>query len=336
MMLTIEEIESACASSQPVKLPKNGIEAPDLRFEETFHPYGFPAVVRSNSDSILEQFRELWGHFEKHHSTEPIRVDAQLVQDESTECPPEPSYRAMMPLMMAVADSNNYSIVDLDRCYTNIVVSLAALRHRLYAQYFLLGTPGCCISTTHATPIHAGCVALDGRGVLLCGDSGAGKSTLSYACARQGWTYISDDGSFLLNSGTERMVTGDCYKFRFRPTTAELFPEIEGLEITPRAAGKPSIELQTDTMPYIARAQTAHVDFIVFLNRRAGNPQELVPYRQDVARQFMRQALWGSAMTRAAQYAALENLLKTEIFELRYTSIDWATHRLRALVERGR
>jgi hypothetical protein len=50
----------------------------------------------------------------------------------------------------------------------------------------------------------------------------------------------------------------------------------------------------------------------------------------------MRQALWGSAMTRAAQYAALENLLKTEIFELRYTSIDWATHRLRALVERGR
>jgi hypothetical protein len=196
-MLTIEEIESACASSQPMKLPKHGVESHELRFEGSFHPYGFPAVVRSNSDCVLEQFGELWGHFEKQHHSEPIRVDAQLVQDESMECPPEPSYRAMMPLMMTVADCNNYSMVDLDRCYTNIVVSRAALRHRLYAQYFLLGTPVCCISTMHATPIHAGCVALDGRGVLLCGDSGAGKSTLSYACARQGWTYVSDDGSFL-------------------------------------------------------------------------------------------------------------------------------------------
>jgi hypothetical protein len=78
------------------------------------------------------------------------------------------------------------------------------------------------------------------------------------------------------------------------------------------------------------------VDFIVFLNRRSGDPQELVPYRKEVARHFMRQVLWGSAMTRAAQYAAIDNLLKTDVFELRYTNIDWATHRLRTLVERGR
>jgi hypothetical protein len=335
MMLTIEELESACASSQPVKLPKHGMESPDLQFEETLYPYGFPAVVRSNSDAVLEQFRELWGHFEKQHNAEPLRVDAQLAEGESMECPPEPSYRLMMPLFMAVADSNNYSVVDLDRCYTNIVVSRAALRHRLYAQYFLLGTPGCCIATTHTTPIHAGCVALGGRGVLLCGDSGAGKSTLSYACARQGWTYVSDDGSYLLNGGTERMVTGDCYKVRFRPTAAELFPEIESLEITPRAAGKPSIEMQTDTMPYIARTQTTHVDFIVFLNRRAGDPQRLVPYRKDVARQFMRQVIYGSAITRAAQYAAIERLLTMEVFELRYRCMDWAVNRLRMLVEKG-
>jgi hypothetical protein len=241
----------------------------------------------------------------------------------------------MMPLIMAVADSNNYGIVDLDRCYTKIVVSRAALQHRLYAQYFLLGTPACCIATTHATPIHAGCVALGGRGVLLCGDSGAGKSTLSYACARQGWTYVSDDASFLLNGGTERMITGDCSKVRFRPTAAELFPEIDGMEITPRAAGKPSIELQMDITPHIARAQTAHVDFMVFLNRRAGGPPQLVPYSKDVARQFMRQVLYGSSITRAAQYAAIERVLTMPVFELRYKCIDWAVNRLRMLVENG-
>jgi hypothetical protein len=335
-MLTIEQIESVCASSRPVKLPRHAIESPELNFEETFYPYGFPTEVRSNSDSILEQFRELWGRFEKRHDTAPICVDAQLVEDESTECPPEPIYRLMMPLMICTANAHNYSLVDLDRCDAKIVVSHAALRHPLYAQYFLLGTPGACIATTFTTPIHAGCVALEGRGVLLCGDSGAGKTTLSYACARQGWTYISDDGSFLLNGGTERMVTGDCYKVRFRPAAAQLFPEIEGLEITPRAAGKPSIEMRTETMPQITRAQTAHVDFIVFLNRRAGDPQQLVPYRKDVVRQSMRQTLYGSTITRAAQYTAIERLLTTEVFELRYTRIDWAVDRLRTLVETGR
>jgi len=88
----------------------------------------------------------------------------------------------MQPLLMCVADADNYSVVDLECCQTKIVISRAALRHRLYAQYFLLGSAACCV----ATGIQAGacrCVALDGRGVLLCGDSGAGKSSLSYACA---------------------------------------------------------------------------------------------------------------------------------------------------------
>jgi hypothetical protein len=335
-MLTIEEIESACNSSRPVRLPRHGMEPPDLPFEETFYPFGFPATVRSNSEAALEQYRNLWGNFAMLRDMDPIAVDVHVVPSETNECPPEPNYWLMLPLMTAVADKDNLSIVDLDRCMAAIKLSQAALAHPLYAQYFLLGTPGCCISTVYATPVHAACVALQGRGVLLCGDSGAGKSTLSYACARSGWTYVSDDASFLLNGGTERMVTGDCYKVRFRPTAATLFPELEGLPITPRATGKPSVELSTGFMPQIARAQMVRADFIVFLNRRAGETQELIPYHKDVARQFMRQVLYGSAVSRAPQYAAIEQLLTTGVLELRYTDVRWAVERLRKLVEDGR
>ena len=336
-MLMIEEIEAACEANEVLELSRHDVEAPPLPFHATFYPYGFPAEVRTNAQSVLRQYEALWGEFEKQHDSDPIEVEVLLVETTATECPPEPTCRIMQPLVINVADANNYSVVDLDRCRVRMTISRAALRHPLYAQYFILGAAGVmsAIATRYATPVHAGCVALDGRGVLLCGDSGAGKSTLSYACARAGWTYTSDDGSFLLNGGSKRIVTGNCYQVRFRPTAAQLFPELEGLEITPRAAGKPSIELQTAPMKYVKRAQTTRVDFIVFLNRRKSSPPQLVPYRRDVARHFMRQMLYGSAESLSVQYAAIDRLLVAPIFELQYSDVNWAVDRLRKLVDEG-
>jgi hypothetical protein len=304
--------------------------------KKIYYPFGFPAEVRTNSAEVLELVGELWGKFEKQHDTEPIRSDVYVVEGGSTECPPHPVYRLILPLMISVADGDNYSLVDLERRRTKISISRATLRHRLYLKYFLLGTPACCISTGFTTPIHAGCVALDTRGVLLCGDSGAGKSSLSYACARSGWTYISDDATLLLNGGAHRMVTGDCHQVRLRPTAAGLFPEVNGLEITPRAAGKPSIEMPTASLPHIVCAQTTQVDFMVFLNRHAGGSPELVPYRKDVARHFMQQVLFGSPESLAVQYQAIERLLTVDVFELRYTDLKWAVNRLQMLVQEGR
>jgi hypothetical protein len=333
-MLTVEDVESATSESS--ERPRHMIQPPDLPLQATYYPHGFPADVRTNSEWVLKQYEELWGRFRRQHDTEPLRVDVLLLESGATECPPEPTFRVMLPLITGVADADNYSIVDLDRCCAKITISRAAQRHPLYAQYFLLSTPGCCIATRYTTPVHAGCVALQERGVLLCGESGAGKSTLSYACGRAGFTYISDDGSFLLNGGTERLVTGNCYQVRFRPSAAQLFPEIEGLEITPRAAGKPSIELPTADLPQIVTAQTTRVDFIVFLNRQADGPPRLELYRKDVARQYLQQVLYGPAESLAAQYRAIDRLLTAEVFELRYSSLDWAVDRLRTLLRQGR
>jgi hypothetical protein len=36
------------------------------------------------------------------------------------------------------------------------------------------------------------------------------------------------------------------------------------------------------------------------------------------------------------QYAAIERVLKAEIFELRYSELDWAVERLEALAREGR
>jgi len=335
--MTVQEIESACKASQTLDFSRHKQETPELLLRKMFYPRGFPVEVRTNSAEILLLYKQAWGIYRKKFDTEKILVDVLVVESDSTECPPAPVYRLTQPMLMFMADANNYSIVDLSANKTQITVSRTALRHKKYLRYFFLDSAASShIATRYMTPVHAGCVALNRRGVLLCGDSGAGKSSLSYACARAGWTFVTDDASYLLNEGSDRMVTGDCHHVRLRPTAAELFPEINGLKMTPRAAGKPSIEIATATMPHIDCARTAKVDFIVFLNRHSGGAPELVSYRKDVARYFMRQVLYGSAESLARQYEAIERLLTVDVLELRYTGMDWAISRLQTLVQEGR
>jgi hypothetical protein len=336
--MTIEEIERACDRSQPLDFTRHALEAPALSLRRMFYPLGFPTELRTNSPEVMAEADNAWRMFERRFDTEPIQVDIHVTETDSIECPPTPEYRFLPPLFMAIADAENYSISDLSRNTTQVAISQAALRHRLYLRYFFLDhAGGCHIATRFTTPLHAACVALDGRGVLLCGDSGAGKSTLAYACARSGWTYVSDDAAFLLNCNfRERVVTGNCHQVRFRPSAAELFPEVQGLDITPRAAGKPSIELSTANMLHMNCAEHAKINFLVFLNRRAGTAPELLPYRSEVARSYMRQVLYGSGESLARQYESIEHLLNAEIVELRYSELDWAVDRLRMLVREGR
>ncbi|HEX4311411.1 MAG TPA: aldolase [Acidobacteriaceae bacterium] len=336
-MMTVQEIEAASEQSRPLDFSPHPLNAPMLPLRRTFYPYGFPSEVRTNEPRILDLFQASFGVFERRFDTQTISVEVHLIESDSTECPPSPSYRLSYPYLFVVADSSNYSVIDLSSLRSHMVVSTAALRYPTYLRYFFLeGGAACHVTTSFTTPVHAGCVAFNGQGVLLCGDSGAGKSSLSYACARSGWNYISDDASFLLNRNNKRIVIGDCHKVRFRPSAVELFPEIAGHEITPRAEGKPSIELPTAPMAHIHRRESASIDYLVFLNRHHDGPSALIPYSKEVARHYMRQVPFGSSESIAVQYVSIESLLTAPVFELRYSDLDWAVERLEQLVREGK
>jgi hypothetical protein len=334
--MTIEEIESACEAGRALDFSRHPIAVPELSLQKMFYPLGFPVEAKTNSAEILKSLGEMWGMFQRRFATETIRVDVHVVDSGSTECPPAPTCRHVLPFVFNIADGSNYSISDLTKNWTRIVLSRAAVQNMLYRKHFFLNaSPLSHVATRFTTPIHAGCVSLNGKGVLLCGDSGAGKSSLSYACARAGWTYITDDASYLLNGGDGRTVTGDCHHVRLRPTAADLFPEINGMKITPRAAGKPSIILATAELPQLICEPTARVDYMVFLNRRASGRPKLHSYSKDVARNFIRQVQYGTPESLAAQYREIERLLKVEVLELCYTDMDWAIQRLKKLAREG-
>ena len=54
--------------------------------------------------------------------------------------------------------------------------------------------------------LHASCVAMDGRAVLLAGPSGSGKSDLALRLLDRGFTLVSDDRTIVRKEGM-RLVT---------------------------------------------------------------------------------------------------------------------------------
>jgi serine kinase of HPr protein (carbohydrate metabolism regulator) len=54
--------------------------------------------------------------------------------------------------------------------------------------------------------LHASCVAMDGRAVLLAGPSGSGKSDLALRLLDRGFKLVSDDRTIVRKEGT-RLVT---------------------------------------------------------------------------------------------------------------------------------
>lgn len=330
-MLSLAQIEAACAAGEIPLLPRHDVESPERFLRQTFYPLGFPMEVRTNSIRVLEQFAQMWGKFRKRYDTRTLLTEVLFVEDTSTVCPPEPSHTIISSWLICVADRSNYCIADLESGETRITVSSAALLYPLYSQYFLFGLAISAISTCHATPIHAGCVEFKGRGFLICGDSGAGKSTLSYACAQAGWKYISDDASYMLTRGQGRSVTGNCHQVRFRPSAAELFPELHGLPVTPRAAGKPSIELPTDAMQHITTADGTEIDFVVFLKWFNSGVARTETYSTKAARSFMRQILFGPDSVVAAQHEAIERMLSAELVSLHYSDLASAIAQLERL-----
>lgn len=330
-----EELKEAWFNSEPVNFGDPVLARVEFPYRQTFYPLGFPVKVEANTPEVLEAASKSWGRFNQLFQTETISIRVGVTVSHSNECPPTPLCRMRGHLTTSIADGENFVICDLSKRSAMVWVTNSALRNEDYFRYFFLESAAMAsVSNLYATAIHAGCVSLERDGVLLCGDSGAGKSTLSYACARAGWTYTTDDASFLVHGEADDLVVGNCHQVRFRPSAQMFFPELDGMDVMRRAGGgKPSLELFTDEQ--IKSAPTANARHIVFLKRDVAK-QELVAFPRAVARLVMEQRVFCMPFQTERQLAAIDRLLNRPVYELRYSDLDWAVNRLTQLVREGR
>jgi hypothetical protein len=308
-----------------------------LPLRALFHPLGFPLEIVTNSQAVLAAARESWSHFQKRFFVPALELHIGVLQGDTTDCPPAPICRTQGDLLSMIADTQNFAVCDLANGFAFGWVTQAAATRTSYLRYhFLEAIALSLLGTLHATPIHAACVEFCGSGLLLCGDSGAGKSSLAFACARAGWTYASDDASYLVHNSLNRVV-GNWRQIRFRPSAAELFPELKGRNLTPRAQGKPSIEVSIQSLVRdVETASNVQVDYIVFLDRHPSHVPDLVAIPQEVARKAIEHPMAKMGRNRSARTASIDRLLEAGTYQLRYRELDWAVERLEALAREGR
>jgi hypothetical protein len=333
-----------------------GCEFP-LPLSGTWYPVGVPVHFVTNSEEVLALADRLWSRYPATTVapavTFRVMVDSNVVDTNVVDTngvhshtvvdsytidavtPPTP--RAQGHLLSIVRGPDNFAICDLSTSFAFARLTQNVARDGTYVRYhFLEAAVYTMIEARHFCPVHASCVALDGRAVLLCGDSGAGKTSLAYSCARQGWTYLADDATYIVRNRLEPTVAGRPFSIRFRAAARGLFPELCIYSPELRPNGKLDLEIDTEDLGLTVGLESKACA-IVFLNRKNDLAEaRITPFsRTDALLRFSRVICYGDQHTRNAQAQALSNFMQLPVVELTYSDFDGAEKSLRKLVAEG-
>ena len=245
----------------------------DLPLSGAFHPAGFPLHLATNSHHVMDAAFEAWGAWERAFDTDPLRF--RVIVRPGGEASAAPTYFVQSGLLSFVSDAHNFATADTRTFTATFFLSeKTCADHALLRWLFLDAMAFMLLTQRYVLSLHAACVARGESGILLCGRSGAGKSTLSVACARSGFTFLSDDCTWILTNTATPIAIGKPHQARLRSDAARHFPELEGFPARAMPNGKLSMEVPTSLLTGVRTAPRIGIERVVFLDRSSeGTPR---------------------------------------------------------------
>ncbi|HEX5413013.1 MAG TPA: hypothetical protein VFZ27_14275 [Terriglobia bacterium] len=144
------------------------------------------------------------------------------------------------------------------------------------ARMFYLTAPALGLVT-----LSAACVAMEGRGLLLCGVPGSGKTTASYLSTRLGLQFHADQAVFLDKKGNTLRAWGEFWPAAFREDTLQFLPELAGQARPLVYCDRTFLCVGKNCSGPVARGVTPVG--CIFLHRQTDTSPRLVPIRQEEA-----------------------------------------------------
>jgi hypothetical protein len=284
------------------------------------YPLGYPVeIVASRATSIeaiFEAASKSWGAWPALFDEVPMRFEIETHDGLAPRSVPH--FEAPAGWLRFSAGNHNFAVFELEARTGYMSIGAGALRDGTgFRHHWLEALVLTALDSVFFTPLHAACVARDGAGTLLCGDSGAGKSSLAYACARRGWTFVSDDAVHLA-PGSEGIGVGGSNVIHLREPARALFPELEVLETGEAPNGKQAIEID-GAAHGLKTARSAVASRCYFLRRRPG-PVAVHSFPVDAAIQYFLKYLRPRDTTGAARH--LRQFLSVEPSVLEYEHME--------------
>jgi hypothetical protein len=223
-------------------------------------------------------------------------------------------------LIFAGFDSQNSVLIDLRSCRAIGRFSPAMGDHLVSWKTVIFPVLISILGATMGiTELHCGCVAREGSGLLLVGSSGSGKSTLALALAQAGFTYLTDDRTYLSTWEGRIAAWGLPTHLKLRLDAAEWFRELEDLRRVSAMNGERALWIDPTHKLGVQRIQRCEPIGLVFLKRQEYPTFDLSTMSPDQAARQLEADLMAEAPDAAeGQRGMIENLVKLPCWRFEY------------------
>ncbi|MFZ0816443.1 MAG: hypothetical protein WAM78_13045 [Candidatus Sulfotelmatobacter sp.] len=142
---------------------------------------------------------------------------------------------------------------------------------------------GIASASVGVTPLHCACVVKDGSGLLLAGKSGAGKSTSALSLSLSGFSYLSDDCTYLSRISNGIRAWGLPTPVKLLPDSVNYFPELALIKAALSLNGELALTVDPTEIFNVRRCLSCDPRWLVFLERTADSPPVIKPVRSSEA-----------------------------------------------------
>lgn len=195
-----------------------------------------------------------------------------------------PHFRALEHLYYGTYGPGDSMLVD--QLHRRVVgaFSLATVRDAGYWKRVILpclvGISSSCVGVT---PVHCACVVKNQRGLLIHGDSGAGKSTLALTLSLNGFSYVSDDCTYISSSDSGLQCWGSSAPLKLLPEGVAFFPSLS--KVSPRRSLNDELAFEVDPTHVfgVKRSLSCHPQWLLFIERTRELKADFIPIHREEA-----------------------------------------------------